>query len=144
MTTRRAGRLIPAARVGVAAMDLSSPALKASSTARRWTFVSPAWWKALPVATKSARRPPREVGSSCRPRTRAERSRRDVRSSSLSRDWMRRESRRASTSAERRVFTKVRACPPPSTTSATREPTASPSGSISRLVLSVKSTRPSR
>ncbi len=143
MITRRAGRLIPAARVGVATMQRIRPRLNSRSTRARCPFVRPALWKAAPPSTHFARRAAMEVGSSCSREiasatfarcSRCFSSRRGLRT--FARDFAR-------ASEDRRVLTKMRACPPDPMMSETRPVRSSPSARISWVVLSTKYTRPS-
>jgi len=126
--TRRAGVLTPAARVGVAQTATRSRPRKASSTVSRWSFFSPAWWKATPPSTQSARRSPVSVDAESRTSC-------DIPDAPNPREAR----RSAVASALRRELTKTSACPPSSTVPRTRLSTSSPSA----VVPSSNSTRPS-
>ena len=56
-TTRRAGRLTPAASVGVEASSLMRLARNAASTSERAACARPAWWNATPLRTRPASAP---------------------------------------------------------------------------------------
>jgi len=64
ITTALAGKLTPAASVGVAATNLIAPERKASSTSSRASLVSPAWWKAAPLSTIFAKTSPSSPSTS--------------------------------------------------------------------------------
>jgi hypothetical protein len=114
MTAVLAGRLTPAANVGVAEMILMLPDLNAASTIRLCSRLSPAWWNAAPFDTVEASSSVRRVFSPRR--TISE----EIFSSSVCslflcfplRAWL---AVLATLWARRRLSTKMRDCPPPAT-----------------------------
>ena len=113
MMTRRAGRLSPAARVGVEAMHLISPALNPPSTIFRCSRRSPAWWKAAPRSTHAARDRSISVSASSVSSRAAAARAGETRFNAPA-------ARFAKASALRREETKTRHCPPSATVSRQR------------------------